>query len=353
MIKGRGSSNNPQNPFSKDQYQEDPEFLEHQQSIGEDPQADQKTTYTLVDAKSIVNPVHSPDIGHKWSLNPYQGCEHGCSYCYARNSHTYWSMNAGLDFERKIMVKQNAPVLLRKHFDKKSWQGEAIMLSGNTDCYQPLERRFGITRELLKVFLEYRNPVGIISKNALMERDLDILEEMGKYGLVKVAISLNSLDENLRRKLEPRTASAKKRLQLISKLSERRIPIMVMAAPIIPGLNSHEIFEIAKASAEAGAQDISYIMVRLNGQLQEIFNPWLENHYPDRAEKVRSLIRQTHAGQLNDSQFGRRMKGSGQVAEQIQQSIKLAKKKFFPNPQKVEYNQSLFRRMPGGQYNLF
>lgn len=352
MIKGRGSQKALSNPFSQHSYQVDPNYLEHLSKEEENPFGDEKTNFTFVRAKSIINPVKSPDIGHAWSLNPYQGCEHGCSYCYARNSHTYWSLEAGLDFERQILVKENAVELLQKEFQKKTWQGEPIMLSGNTDCYQPVERKLGLTRKILEVFLHYGNPVGIISKNALMERDMDLLEALHQKQLLKVAISLNSLDENLRRKMEPRTASVTKRLKLIRTLSEKNIPCSVMIAPIIPGLNSHEIWSISEAVAEAGAYNISHTILRLNGQLAEVFLPWLESHYPERAKKVIKLVKSCHGGELNDSVFGRRMRGEGQLAQQIQQQINLARKKFFPNPPKFKYDRSHFHRPVPGQYRL-
>ncbi len=353
MIKGRGSQTHIHNPFSSQEYHQDPEYLEHLKQDGENPFSDQKTSFTLVQAKSLVNEVKSPDIGHRWSLNPYQGCEHGCSYCYARNSHSYWSMNAGLDFERKILVKENAVALLHQHLNKKNWQGEPIMLSGNTDCYQPLEAKLGLTRKLLQVFLEYGNPVGIITKNALLKRDFDLLKPLAEKGLVQVAISLNSLDEKLRQKMEPRTASVKQRLKLISSLRELGVPTMVMIAPIIPGLNSHEVMAISKVAAQAGAYTIGHTLLRLNGQLVEIFKPWLQEHYPDRSDKVLNLVKECHGGKLNDSQFGRRMKGSGNVAKQIKQSINLAKKKHFPKARKIDYDRSHFKAIPKGQYSLW
>lgn len=350
---GRGSISKIDNPFEQQSYQREDEFLEWQLRNGEDPLADTKTKWTEVNAKSIVNPVLSPDIGHKWSLNPYQGCEHGCSYCYARNSHTYWALDAAVDFERHILVKKNAPQLLAQHLEKKSWKPAAIMLSGNTDCYQPLERKLEITRKLLATFWEYRNPVGIITKNALIERDIDLLKKLNSEHLVQVAFSINTLNEDLRRRMEPRTASVKRRLMAVEKLSKAGIPVKVMIAPIIPGLNSHEVLSIAEQVAQAGAIDINYTMLRLNGQLREIFLPWLEEHYPDRFNKVQNLVSETHAGQLNDSEFGRRMRGSGQIADQVKQSIQLAKRKYFAHKPKVEYNLQAFRQMKKGQYRLF
>lgn len=350
---GRGSLNKVQNPFEKHSYEEELEYKEAQYRAGENPWADQKTQFTAVDAKSIVNPVKSPDIGHNWSLNPYQGCEHGCSYCYARNSHAYWGLDAGLDFERAILVKKNAPQLLSRFLERPSWQAEAIMLSGNTDCYQPIERKLKITRAILEVFLAYRNPVGLITKNSLIERDVDLLKKLAQENLVQVAFSINTLNEDLRRKMEPRTASVKRRLQAVENLSKNGIPVKVMIAPIIPGLNSHEVLPIAKAAATAGAVGINYTLLRLNGQLPDIFLPWLKEHFPNHYQKVTEAVSSLHGGNLNDSQFGRRMRGDGNWASQIKQQIELARKRHFADSPQFKYNTQAFRHLKKGQYGLF
>lgn len=354
LKKGRGAQINTHNRFEKNQYFHDREFMEYLHQEGEDVSLDQKTSYTKVFPKSIVNKVNSPDLRMAWSMNPYQGCEHGCAYCYARNSHQYWGYSAGSEFEQNILVKPDAPKLLEKHLQKRSWQPETIMLSGNTDCYQPAEKEFELTRQLLEVLLRYRNPVGIITKNALILRDLDLLREMAQRGLAHVNLSITSLDENIRRKLEPRTATAKRRLQTVETLAKNDIPVSVMIAPVIPGLTSHEVFNIAKASADAGALAVNYTMVRLNGQIAEIFMDWAESHFPDRAMKIRHLIEQTHGGKLNDSEFGRRMRGDGEVAEQVKNMIALARKKYFTGRQIPAYNFSNFRRPEkNGQISLF
>ncbi len=350
---GRGSLHSLDNPFEKQVYRSDPEFWESEYRAGEEPMGDVKNSYTEVEAKSIVNRVNSPDIPHNWSLNPYQGCEHGCSYCYARNSHNYWALNAGLDFERQILVKRNAASLLSKFLSRPSWQAEPIMLSGNTDCYQPIERKLKITRSLLEVFLEFRNPVGIITKNSLIERDLDLLKELAKEDLIQVAFSINTLNEELRRKMEPRTATAKRRLKAVETLSKAGIPVMVMIAPIIPGLNSHEVLKIAEESAQRGAQNISYSLLRLNGQLPEVFLPWLKESFPNHFEKVKQGVESLHGGKLNDSEFGRRMRGSGEWALQIKQQIELARRKYFAHQAKAVYNTTSLRRIRKGQYGLF
>lgn len=350
--RGRGAQLNIANRFNAQEYQQEASFQEHLWKSGEDPYQSQGTRYLAVYPKSILNRVNSPDIGLSWSMNPYQGCEHGCTYCYARNSHEYWGYSAGLDFERNILYKPQAAALLSQVLQKKSWAVEPIMLSGNTDCYQPGEQKFRLTRQLLKVLLRHLQPVGIISKNALVLRDLDLLEELNRFGLVHVSISLTTLDEELRRKLEPRTASVKRRLQTIQELSAAGIPVNLMLAPIIPGLNSHEIMDIAAAAAEAGARKLNYTVVRLNGQIAALFQNWLEHHYPDRAKKVQHGIAACHGGQVSDSRFGRRMRGEGPLAEQLHQMIQLARKRFFSQREMPPYQRQHFRPLRGGQAQL-
>jgi DNA repair photolyase len=289
-----------------------------------------------------------------YSANPYRGCEHGCVYCYARNSHTYQGFSAGLDFEQNIVAKPNAPELLEALFRKKSWQPAVISLSGNTDCYQPTERKLGITRRMLEVFLKFRNPVGIITKNALVLRDLDILQELAKLNLVSVNLSITTLDEGLRRKMEPRTASAKMRLQTVKRLHEAGVPVGIMNAPIIPGLNSSEIPDILQSAGEAGAQWAGMTMVRLNGAIGEIFTDWLKRELPDRADKVLSLIKQVHGGNLNDSRWGERMRGDGPVANAIHQLFKSSRERFIPMKEHpIDLTAFRVPPLPGSQLGLF
>lgn len=353
FMKGRGAQLRVSNRFEEHTHEVDEEFLEHLANEDEDVSQSKSTAYIKVYPKSILNKVTSPDLHFNWSLNPYQGCEHGCAYCYARNSHEFWGYNAGVDFEQKILVKESAPELLETALQKASWPAETIMISGNTDCYQPVEKELKITRKILEVCLKYRQPIGIITKNALILRDLDILGELAKMQLVQVAFSINTLDEKLRRKLEPRTATVARRLKSVEMLSEAGIPVAVMAAPVIPGLNSHEVLDIAKAGAARGARSLSYTMVRLNGIISELFLDWLEHHYPDRAVKVKHLIEETHAGKLNDSEFGRRMRGEGQIAEQVRSMVKVARKKYFAERSMPDYNREAFIRAPKGQLSLF
>jgi DNA repair photolyase len=318
----------------------------HYEAIDELPEALGETQYYEENPKRVVNPVDSPDVGMQFSLNPYQGCEHGCVYCYARPTHEYWGWSAGVDFERRIIVKRNAPELLKGLFQSKSWQPAVIALSGNTDCYQPIERKLGITRRLLEVFLAHRNPVGILTKNALVLRDLGLLRELAAMNLVRVGMSVTSLDEDLRRRLEPRTVTAKTRLMTLEKLATAGVPTFAMAAPIIPGLNSHEIPALVEALANAGVSRVGHTIVRLNGPNAEIFRTWLQTHYPDRAQKIWHAIEQCHGGQVNDSRIGTRMGGEGPVAEQIHQLFTIAKRKHLAGRELPAYDFTHFRRRP-------
>lgn len=349
FISGRGAQINTANRFRKSEYvTEVPEMLD------EPLIASTKTKVFYEYPNNIVNKVDSPDVGMMYSLNPYQGCEHGCIYCYARNSHQYWGYSAGLDFESKIIVKPDAPVLLEKALRKKSWTPATISLSGNTDCYQPLERKYRLTRACLEVLLKFRNPVGIITKNSLILRDIDILKELASMKLVHVMVSITSLDESLRQLLEPRTATAKQRLRVIEELNKNGIPAGVMTAPIIPGLNSMEIPALIKAAADAGADCAGFTMVRLNGAIGEIFSDWIKKAMPDKADKVLNQIREVHGGSLNDSRFGTRMKGGGNIAFMIKQMFQQSVKKHLSGRDTFDYDYSLFKvPSENGQLDLF
>jgi DNA repair photolyase len=344
--KGRGAQINTDNRFSQFNY--DAEGID-----GLDEPLDIKplTQFFIETPKKILNKVVSEDLPMAYSLNPYQGCEHGCIYCYARNTHEYWGFSAGTDFENKIMVKKNAPELLEKAFLSKNWKAEVVSLSGNTDCYQPAEKKFGITRQLLALFLKYRNPVSIITKNALVLRDIDIITELAKLGLVHVYVSITTLDNDLRSAMEPRTVTATQRLKVVQQLTSAGVPVGVMSAPIIPGLNDHEIPSIIQAAATAGALTVGYTMVRLNGPIGEIFEDWIVKNMPDRAEKVLSQIRDSHGGQLNDSRVGVRMRGEGIWAQTIRDVHLLARKKYLKDRKMPAYDFSLFTRP--GQLTLF
>jgi DNA repair photolyase len=349
LLKGRGAQINSHNPYLRQSYVE-----EHIEGLDEPLIGETETEIIREFPKKILNKVESPDIGLGWSMNPYQGCEHGCIYCYARNVHQYWGLSAGLDFERKIIVKENAPALLEETLRNPNWEPEPIMFAGNTDIYQPIERKLQITRKMLEVLLRYRHPVGLITKNSLILRDLDLLAEMAKFNLVGVSISVTTLDEKLRQKLEPRTASAKLRLKTIRHLSDAGIPVNVMVAPIIPGLNSHEVPAIIRAAADHGAISAGYTVVRLNGAVGELFVDWINKTFPDRAEKVLSQIAACHGGSLHDNRFGYRIKGEGEIAKSIAQLFRTAKEKYLSGREWPRLETSHFVRLNrGGQMSLF
>ncbi len=344
--KGRGAQSNLTNRYSKLNY-DDKEFIEE-----EDAKIIQ-TKYIEVFPKTIVNPVKSADIPMDYSMNPYEGCEHGCAYCYARNTHPYWGYNAGLDFERVILVKKNAPELLRKTISKKTWKVSPIMFSGNTDCYQPIEKKLEISRQLLQILLEHKHPVGIITKNSLIQRDIDILQELAALNLVSAVISITTLNEELRRKMEPRTSTAQKRLETVEALTKAGIPVMVNIAPIIPGLNDTEIFNIAKAAAEHGALNINYTILRLPGEVEQVFTNWLEEAFPLRKDKVLHQVASIHGGRIQDQKTGRRMRGEGAFAESIRQQVQLARNKFSLNNKFPKMNCAIFDPKVNGQMSLF
>ncbi len=348
FFKGRGAQINTRNKFLKNDY-----VSEHPEGIDEIMLENGNTRIYEEHPKSIVSISKSRDLPFLHSINPYQGCEHGCIYCYARNSHEYFGFSAGLDFEQKIIVKREAPELLEKYLNRRGYIPNAIMLSGNTDCYQPIERSLKITRSLLKVFLKYKHPVSIISKNNLMLRDIDILKELASLDLLHVSVTLNSLNEGLRQKLEPRTVTARGRIELIRRLNHENIPVRLMLAPIIPGLNSDEIPGLIKTAADAGASDAAFTLVRLNGSLTELFSDWIIKSFPDRAEKVLNLIAACHDGKLNDSRWGKRITGDGKVAESIHKLFNISVKKFMNDRKMREFNFDHFNQAASKQLNLF
>lgn len=348
FLKGRGAQINPANRYHQFVYDEHPippEEWEKGIQI--------KTEYIETHPKTILNKVTSPDIPLEYSLNPYQGCEHGCIYCYARNTHPYWGYSAGLEFEQKILVKKNAAQLLEAEIKKPSWKAVPLMFAGNTDCYQPAEREFKITRQILEVLWKYRHPVSLITKNSLVLRDLDVLTQLASENLVHISISVTTLNEELRRILEPRTASVQSRLKTIQTLSQNNIPVNAMLAPIIPGLNDHEILPMAKETAEMGALAMGATVVRLNGDVAEIFEDWIQKTMPDRAGRVLNRIKDCHGGNLNDNRFGTRMRGEGNIAEIIHQQIKLARKLYFKDKKTPPYNLELHEQFKNGQLKLF
>jgi DNA repair photolyase len=345
---GRGAGRRMANRFNRTQ-----RVREHEEGLDDPNPPPCQTVFHKEHAKQVVNRVASPDVGMSWSLNPYQGCEHGCAYCYARPTHSYWGWGPGLDFEQQIHVKENAPAQLEALFRKPDWEPEPIVLSGNTDCYQPAERHYRITRALLEVFLRYQHPVGIITKNSLVLRDLDLLEALAEQGLVRVLVSLTSLREGLRRRLEPRTASGKRRLQVMSALKEAGVPVQAMLAPIIPALNDVELADLVEHAAAAGAENVHMQVLRLNGPVEEVFSEWLEAHYPKRKQAVLRGVRALHGGKLGNSRFGERMRGKGPEAEALRQWFRILKRKHFGDPDPDPLRCDAFRRPGGRQMQLF
>jgi DNA repair photolyase len=347
---GRGAFSSPDDPYSRFQYGNvepdgiDPEALEEEAP---------STSYIRVHPKRIVQKVDSPDIGRCYSVNPYQGCEHGCIYCYARNSHPYWGYSAGLDFEEKVLIKEQAPELLEREMRDPDWERLPLMLSGNTDCYQPIEKEEGITRRLLERFDRFGQAISLVTKNRLVTRDIDILSRMAERGLVHVNLSITTLDKDTKRVLEPRTASPKLRLRTIEELRQAGIPVRVLIAPVIPSINGSELPELVEQVAGAGAQEVSMAMVRLNGQLPELFEEWLDQHYPDRKEKVLHQIAELHGGQVNDSRFGTRLKGEGALAASLHGLFRMARKKHLPEGGLPALDLERFDNGHGRQLGLF
>ncbi|CAA7388765.1 PA0069 family radical SAM protein [Chryseobacterium fistulae] len=342
IINGQGAQRNVINRF--DRYTYEPEYEDFETV---------KRSFTEVYPKTIVNRVKSEDLPMDYSMNPYQGCEHGCSYCFARPTHEYWGYSAGIDFERKIMVKKNAPQLLEKLFQKRGYKPAPILLSGNTDCYQPAERQFEITRKVLQICLDYRHPVSILTKNALVLRDLDILKPMSEQNLVSVSLSIPTINEDLRRKMEPRTSATNNKLKAIEILSNNKIPVNVMVAPIIPGLNSDEPLNILKIISEAGALSFGYTLIRLNDSVEPVFINWIESHFPDRAQKVLNLIRSMRGGKLGEKKYFERQIGAGNTAQMIHDTFKIGRKKFFDGKNFPSLSTKAFTGSKDIQLKLF
>src|SRR3989441_732416 len=310
-IRARGAAENPPNRFEKISLERDAEW--------NDPDEPAPQTQFFKDhSDSIINYNDSPDVGFEASVNPYRGCEHGCIYCYARPFHEYLGFSSGLDFETKIMVKENAPELLRRELSSPKWKPKVIAFSGVTDCYQPVERKLKLTRRCLEVLAEFRNPVAIVTKNLLVTRDVDVLREMARHNAAAVFVSITTLDAELRTVMEPRTSPPAGRLSAIEILSKAGVPAGVLVAPVIPGLTDHEMPSIIAAAVKAGAQFAGYVVLRLPYAVAPLFEQWLARHFPDRKEKVVNRLRAIRGGQLNDSRFESRMSGEGIFAEQIE-----------------------------------
>ena len=345
-VHGRGAAFNPGNRFERlyvDELSEEREPEETEKKI--------PTIFFHDTTRSIFAKNDSPDVPFTFSVNPYRGCEHGCIYCYARPTHEFLGFSAGLDFESKIMVKKDAPQLLEEALQDPKYKPQVIALSGNTDCYQPVERNLKLTRACLEVFLKYRNPVGIVTKSAMIRRDIDILRELAKYHCVSISISITSLDPEVLSKMEPRASTAEKRLEALRDLATAGIPVGVNAAPIIPGLTDEELPEIVRRSAENGARFAEYIMVRLPYAVKDLFVEWVNREFPLRASKILNRIRDIRGGNLSDPRFHSRMSGEGEFADTISNLFDAACRKYKLNQDDFHLTTKHFVRP--GQLQLF
>lgn len=346
-IRGRASAENPGNRFEKTRLERDFDAFQL-----DNPDLPPHTVLLKDRTSSVLTRNDSPDIGFEFSINPYRGCEHGCIYCFARPTHEYLGFSSGLDFETKIVVKENAAQLLRDELSSPKWNPQVIIMSGVTDCYQPIERKLEITRGCLEVFAEFRNPVGIITKNRLVTRDIDILQELAYHNAVTVNVSVTTLDAELARIMEPRTSMPEARLDAIKQLSSAGIPVNVMVAPVIPALTDHEMISILQRATDAGAVSAGYTVLRLPYAVKDLFKNWLINHFPEKSEKVLNRIRALRDGKLYDSTWGRRMHGEGIFAEQIAKTFAIACRKFGLDKSRTPLSTSSFRRLGGKQLDL-
>ncbi len=344
-IKGRGAHQNPANRFYKIHY--DPEVEEKQSGTPK------QTEYYKDTSQSIITYNDSPDVSFGASINPYRGCEHGCIYCYARPNHEYFGLSAGLDFETKIFVKGDAPKLLNNELSRKNWKPQVLAMSGVTDPYQPLERKLKLSRKCLEVLLKFRNPVQIITKSELVIRDIDILSDLNRYQAAGVCVSVTSLNHHLAQIMEPRAASPNRRLATIQKLTTSGIPTGILIAPVIPGINDHEIPAILKAASVYGATSASYIIIRLPYAIKDIFDDWLNQHFPERQDRVLNRIRELRAGKLNDSEFHTRMRGNGTISEQISDLFEISRRKYGFGEKGLPLSIKAFRNPYNRQMSLF
>ncbi len=352
-TRGRGAQSNPDGRFSKLRYEADGDALDAalEEAGGELPGP---LTQFLPDAtQSILAHNDSPDIGFDTSLNPYRGCEHGCVYCYARPTHEFLGYSAGVDFETRIMVKERAPELLRAELANPRWQPRVVALSGVTDCYQPAERKFQLTRRCLEVFAEFRNPVMVITKNHLVTRDKDVLGDLARHQAAGVYVSITTLDPTLAERLEPRASPPVRRLAAVRELAEAGVPVGVLVAPIIPGLTDYEGPAILAAAAEAGASYVGWTMLRLPYGVSGLFEDWLEKYYPLKTEKVLGSIREMRGGQLNDKEFGSRMRGQGRYAEGVWTLMRMSARRVGLPISGLELSTKDFRRAGNAQLDLF
>jgi DNA repair photolyase len=345
-IKGRGAADNPRGRFEK--------VERHRDDDHDHVEPHPQTVITLQQVRSIISRNDSPDLPFNQSINPYQGCEHGCIYCYARPSHAYLGLSPGLDFETKLFAKENAAELLRKELSHPGYRCELISLGANTDPYQPAERKLRITRSILEVLWEFRHPVGIVTKGSLIERDLDLLEPMAAEGLVQVFVSIGTLDAEIARTLEPRAAAPYRRVETVRRLAARGVPCGVFVAPIIPFLNDKDMEAVLEAVAAAGARSASFTVLRLPWEVKDLFKSWLEQHYPLKAAHVMARIRDMRGGRENDPEFGSRMRGEGQFAELLRSRFSVACKRLGLNTDKrSRVETGKFRQPPAPQGSLF
>jgi DNA repair photolyase len=349
---GRGTALNPANRFESIVVAPDPDFGELDEHGVPIPRPHARTRFFVDGTESILNHYDSPDVGPGWGLNPYRGCEHGCAYCFARPFHDYLGWNSGVDFETKILVKTRAPALLREELGSRRWRPENIMMSGVTDCYQPAERRFRLTRQCLEVMVEFRQPVGIITKNFLVTRDRDLLGELARHDCAMVNVSITSLDADLAGRLEPRAARPEHRLRAVRLLAEAGVPVNVLVAPIIPGLNDHEVPAILDAAAAAGARCAGYVVLRLPFSVKDIFLEWLDRHEPLKKDRVLARLRELRGGKLYNATFGERMRGEGLFAEQIRLLFEVSARRAGLNRTEIKLSTARFRRPGGTQLEL-
>jgi DNA repair photolyase len=336
-MKGRGASWNPQNRFEKLEYVRD-------EDAPLEPDESPRTIYLRDPARTIIATNDSPDVGFDASINPYRGCEHGCIYCFARPTHEYLGLSAGLDFETKILVKEDAPALLWEELNAKKWQPKVLAVSGVTDCYQPIERRLGLTRGCLEVLAEFRNPVAVITKNHLVTRDADILGDLAQDHAARVFVSVTTLDPKLANIMEPRTSTPELRLDAIRTLTQAGVPVGVMVAPTIPGITDHEMPKILEAAKDAGAKWAGFVMLRLPWAVAPLFEKWLEEHFPDRKDKVLNRIRELRGGKLYDAKWGERGRGTGVYADHMEMLFDVACRKLGLNEEDRELSTAAFRR---------
>ena len=345
-VRGRGATHDVQSRFERlERLQDDP---------SEDEIVSRQVATQIIHeaARSIVSTNDSPDVPFNRSVNPYAGCEHGCVYCFARPTHGYRGLNPGLDFETKIIAKDNAAELLRSELEKPSYRPETIVLGANTDPYQPIERELRLTRRILEVLTECRHPTGIVTKGALVLRDIDLLAELARFQAIHVCVSITSLDTKLSRIMEPRASAPQRRLDTIRALAAAQVPVAVLVSPLIPAINDHEIEAILEAAADAGATAANSILVRLPWEVKELFEGWLDTHFAERKERVLQLIRQSRGGKLYDANWGNRMRGEGPYAQMLFRRFEVARQRLGLDRRSWEASAAHFRRPSGGQLSL-